>query len=527
MMSMAIPTGPGNESAVSGSSSKQTDEAQLRGLYELTFAADPGSVHPFFDLVFRVSFTRPAGQVTVAEGFYDGGRTFRCRAYCDVPGTWEWRVSANVPGLADASGRFHVVPSALPGKLRIDPTDCYQFAYDNGSWFLHIGDTGYRYLSASESGWRVYLDQAVEMGATKIRTWFCEGRSDVRVLFADGRRTFNLAYWQEMDRRLLYALKAHPHVVFEVIPYGEDTEELRRYDMGDAASRTIAAYAQARFSALPNVMWCFSNDRQIVREEESVLEDHQVRASTIEQIGREMREREPWGTLLTNHQCRFSGYDFAGSSWSNVVTLEDIDQVHGRLLRDYRGRARAPIVNDEDRYETYRGPVHPRYFFRRLMWGSLLSGGHATYGGLRTYEPCDGQTQGMHGYFDACRDGRLQEGAHDFCAIHRFFRERDLTLVGMTPDDAICGDQPLRSKCIRDEKAVIVYLANPSGDTPETDDASDTPVCVSLEVPKGKHLAEWYNPVSGSFRHVGSVSAGPRELETPGMGDWVLLLRKA
>ncbi|HUT19531.1 MAG TPA: hypothetical protein VM366_10250, partial [Anaerolineae bacterium] len=34
---------------------------------------------------------------------------------------------------------------------------------------------------------------------------------------------------------------------------------------------------------------------------------------------------------------------------------------------------RAPVVNDEDRYEFYRPPACPRYFFRRLMWGSLSS----------------------------------------------------------------------------------------------------------------------------------------------------------
>ena len=36
--------------------------------------------------------------------------------------------------------------------------------------------------------------------------------------------------------------------------------------------------------------------------------------------------------------------------------------------------------------ESYISPKHDRYFFRRLMWASLLSGGHATYGGLATYE---------------------------------------------------------------------------------------------------------------------------------------------
>ena len=38
----------------------------------------------------------------------------------------------------------------LPGKLRKHPDDPFQFARDDGSWFLHLGDTGYRYVVASE-----------------------------------------------------------------------------------------------------------------------------------------------------------------------------------------------------------------------------------------------------------------------------------------------------------------------------------------------------------------------------------------
>ena len=114
------------------------------------------------------------------------------------------------PGPGRSVWYFIVDPSGLPGKLRIHPDDPYQFAYDNGDWFLHIGDTGYRYVTASEPNRKAYLDQAVEMRATKIRTWFCEGRSDVQVLFADDRQSMNLAYWQEIDRRIAYACEAHP-----------------------------------------------------------------------------------------------------------------------------------------------------------------------------------------------------------------------------------------------------------------------------------------------------------------------------
>ena len=152
-----------------------------------------------------------------------------------------------------------------------------------------------------------------------------------------------------------------------------------RYGAEDAASQWIARYAQARFSAFPNVQWCISNDQD--------LDAHRcgrcVRAAIIDQIGHDMQQREAWGTLLTNHQIRFSGYAFVEAPWSDIVTIEDMDQVAGAIFAKYLPLTDDPVVNDEDRYGNYRSPKHDRYFFRRLMWSSLLSGGHASYGGLR------------------------------------------------------------------------------------------------------------------------------------------------
>ena len=78
----------------------------------------------------------------------------------------------------------------------------------------------------------------------------------------------------------------------------------------------------------------------------------------------------------------------------------------------------------------------------------------------------------MQGYYDACRDGKLKEGAHDFNAIHKFFKDRNISLVGMTPDDECAGSDPLRWKCSRNSDTWILYLANPTGTDPETENAS-------------------------------------------------------
>jgi hypothetical protein len=255
---------------------------QHRSYHELTFTADPGDLNPYLDLTFQISFIRPDGEVSIADGFYDGDETFAARAYCDTLGTWEWHSSSNVAGLDAQTGTFEVEASDLPGKLRIHPDDPYQFAYDNGDWFLHIGDTGYRYVTASEPHWQAYIDQAAQMGATKIRTWFCEGRSDVQILLSEDRQSLNLPYWQEIDRRLAYAFEKYPHIIFKLIPYGEDTDEIRRYDSRDPATLSISRYAQARFTAYPNVTWCPTNDREIIREGE--LDGRKVHWHTINQI---------------------------------------------------------------------------------------------------------------------------------------------------------------------------------------------------------------------------------------------------
>jgi hypothetical protein len=361
------------------------------------------------------------------------------------------------------------------------------------------------------------------MGATKIRTWFCQGRSDVQILFSNGRKELNLDYWQEIDGRLKYALEKHPHIIFKLIPYGEDTEELRRYEKGDEAAKLIAKYAQARFSALPNIHWCISNDREIVPG--GKLTGRKVLRQTIDKIGRDMAAREPWGTLLTNHQSRFKGYDFVDAEWSDIIMLEDLDQTDGRIFKQYYDKRAVPMVLDEDRYEHWRNPKHDRYFFRRLMWASLLSGGHATYGGLRTYEPYDGKVSGVQGYFDAVAEGKLERGADDFIHIHKFFSDASLTLVNMKPDGAIVGGKPGQFKCIRDDNTYIIYLANPDKSKPEEANVSLATPAVTIRLPEREFSVRWFNPRTGEWRRRTRLAGGEQKLTAPGGGDWVLLLR--
>jgi hypothetical protein len=513
---------------------QQGQAALHRGVYEIEIHAEENLANPWFDAAFQVTFRRPDGSDVLVDGFYDGQQTFKARAYCQTRGRWTYVTNSDVGSLDGKEGAFSVRASDLPGKLRIHSQDRRQFAYDNGQWFLHIGDTGYRYVVRSEPKWQEYIDEAAAAGFTKIRTWFAQSRSTVEALYTEDRSALALAYWQEIDRRVTYALTHYPHIILQLIPYAEDTKELIRYAKGDRLSRYIARYAQARWSAFPNVHWEISNDREIVPEPDLArLRGRQVSHRVIAQIGRDMRQREPWGTLITNQQSRGKGYSFVDEPWSDIITLEDLDQVGGQMVLEYRQKGNDPVVLDEDRYENYRDPANRRYFFRRFMWANLLSGGHATYGGLRTYEPYDGgPIRGVQGYYAANRRGVLAQGAHDFRHIHMFFEDTKVTLVGMQPDDALVGGDPLKAKCIHDDDTYIVYAPNPDGGTPRTDSPRIEQPRISIKLPEGSYAVRWYNPRAGTWEKDETVSGGQDlPLKAPQVGrvayrDWVVLIRR-
>lgn len=532
----------------STSFSISTPRALLYDSHEIKVSVPGALGNPYSDIRLQAEFVRPNGSIALVDGFYDGGRVYKVRAYCGQPGLWSWRLRSNHEALDGNVGEFLAEPSTLPGKLRLHPADARQFAYDNGEPFLHIGDTGYRYVTDTEPHWREYLEQASAAGFTKIRVWFCQGRSDIGALFQSDRLRLNLSYWQEMDRRIAYAQCLYPHLQLQLIPFGEDEEAVLRFAEGDPSVLMALRYAVARFSAYPAVQWCISNDLVLENGEAATEREGDQRTdiasrlrASIRLIAMELARLEPWGTLLTNHQSRFAGYSFVGESWSDIITVEDLGQVTGKLIKRYRSIGERPVVLDEDRYEHWKAPAHPRYYFRRLMWSSLLSGGHATYGGLHTYRPFDGDLAGMYGYYDACLDGKLKQGAHDFIHIHRFFRESGFEMAGAIPDDGMAGGLPLLYKVMRsaDRRSLIIYLANPTvyeGHSPQgfggfyTDEQADAATVtpeVSLLLEEGCYEVNWFHPSKGVWTSGGGrfLAAGSR-CKAPGGGDWILLLRR-
>ena len=308
----------------------------------------------------------------------------------------------------------------------------------------------------TEPEWNAYIDQEVlQLGANKIRTWFARARHHVGALFVSGNPTgstdINVGYWQSIEQRITYALETYPWVQLHIIPYGEDEDMMVLAQQGNAGAQFIAEYTQARFAAFPNVHYCLVNDRDV--------------PGAVRVLAPQVAAREPWGTLLTSHQQRGSGYDFVNEAWSDLVTLQTLDEFKGAAVRQWRSSAKASgniqaVMLDEDRYELHRTPEGDHAdWFRRFFWATLVSGGHPTYGHVKTWEAYGGCCSGVRGYVDSVNRGIIDDGGRDLKHIPKFFEDVGVSMVGLEPDLSRCGNNGGERVCSHDADTMVVYVS--------------------------------------------------------------------
>jgi hypothetical protein len=73
-------------------------------------------------------------------------------------------------------------------------------------------------------------------------------------------------------------------------------------------------------------------------------------------------------------------------AFNSIVTMQGIDEFNGVGAKLFR--TNKPVVFDVDRGEFNKRPGTAAtkslaYFYRQLMWSNIVSGAHATYGGIR------------------------------------------------------------------------------------------------------------------------------------------------
>lgn len=250
-------------------------------------------------------------------------------------------------------------------------------------------------------------------------------------------------------------------------------------------------------------------------------------------------------------------------AWHSYFHTEETNEIDAHVCDHYYGDLKVPVhvYHGEDIYEqdirsVEAGLVDPRYYFRRLFWSVLLSGGSPTYGGrYAVLHPYD-KTAGREWRLDKSRlvfDEQLV-GLDHVAHIKEYVTRRSIDLGEFLPDDAAASaipaptpevTGPSRAQCARrGREEYLIYLPCASGGEQSgggggselqrsrgscTVDSETVPgVRVDLRLSPGQLYSEWYRAADGETKRGSLVEGGDfRTLTSPWKGaDVVLRLLK-
>jgi hypothetical protein len=312
----------------------------------------------------------------------------------------------------------------------------------------------------------------------------------------------------------------------------------------------------ARVAAWPQVLYL------IQRDIPHTYNTWQENLQMAREVGIYLADHDPWGTFRAcNEKSReYNQLTEPGDfdDWQSFLEVQSWGYPHGRAVDYYyQNIAYLPVhvYHGEDKYEqSWQGvPANPEYYYRRLFWSDLLSGGSGTYGSkYKTLLPYteSGTTDYVYdnnGNTDSTQLRGLDETIH----IVEFFSQYAIDLADFEPDDALArlqdppspeGDSgPSRVQCSHDG-AEQYLLYHPNAEDGETSSADITDngenvsqhvdsrlgaslradripgMEVDLSAAAGSTLSvTWFHPTTGQSHDSGSVTGG----------DWVTLTAPA
>lgn len=474
--------------------------ARLFGVHEISFESGSYSkenpkVNPF-DVTCRIEFKSPSGKSVKVKAFYDGDRVWKARLYVTEVGQWTWDSSSPVTELDKKSGTFEAITSSLRGKLHKHDNDPKQWMTDNGKWFLNLSDTAYRLFNreVTAAQFERYVMDVSNLGFTSVRSgslggWDWDERSIVLrsenqnssnwPWDGDDNTRYDLEKFKTTDSRLIYLLNNYPELYVQLILFGQAGWKTHRTGelwaaIPEATKTNTMDYMLARWAAFPQVFWLIVNDLDVGPE-------FPKNRSVCNNVGQYLKENDPWKGLTACGPIREQLYPFVSNEdqqWSTYIHIENNYNVSASNADEYASIP-AHVFAGEDRYEhdyVDMEPRFPQYYYRRLFWSWLLSGGSANYAGRYPYIHPYTQTGALPAVVQGARYDRKLVGADSIKYIKSFFAKHNISLDGWRPCDNIVYKESgifnkieglfrknsRRVKCIRSERNKEILLYHPN-----------------------------------------------------------------
>jgi hypothetical protein len=296
--------------------------------------------------------------------------------------------------------------------------------------------------------------------------------------------------FQKTDERLEWMLNNHPDLYVQLLAFPKHLRVGTQnwLPLSQTTRDRVMDYQIARWAAWPQVFFQGVNDLQTeplpnLNVTQANANDNIAMAS---EIGNYYLANDPWQHLLSAGPKMESSVPWLNESWLTYVHEQKPSQIDGDIFDQYTAVAKH-VFHGEDWYEqSDRGPnvsgqlgdpLNPDYFYRRLFWAALLSGGSAPYGGrfpvihpysqtgTRLFQYKSSQPNPPINYTDQLT------GLDSIVHIAPFFQGQGIDLADFQPNDFLAADPapplpegtngPSRPQTMhRSDAEFIVYLPN-------------------------------------------------------------------
>lgn len=358
-------------------------------VFELDAAESKLHPNPYWSVELRAEIRSPKFKTYQVHGFHDGGNRIVIRFAPTDAGSWDFRLTSNLPRFNGKQGRFEATPSDHPGFVRVQ--NVRHFAYEESKKpHLWMGDTVPGFASMD----RAAFDQMVEARAKEkfnhIRGFYL-GEDAAKAFPAPDRP--QTSFFQELDRRVR-AMNERGITVDLVLGHAQN--QLAKLLPDRISRERFIRYAASRYAAY-GVTW------QMVEQ----FETYENGRAFCKELGLAMKLYDPMAHPRSTHAAQTSA-PLVNDGWLDYLIYDsDNDHLNGVERQVYAkpfvnvGFAGKTATTGADfRHKLWRAAMNGQYLHGRrqgdapedlkamTVWFELFSG--TRYWDLEPYFDVDG-----------------------------------------------------------------------------------------------------------------------------------------
>lgn len=511
------------------------------GRFERSFKSTRPYADPPRDATLVVVFTSPLGETRQAEGFWDGGKTWRVRFSPDQPGRWTYETMCTDwlnRGLDGQSGAFLCTAPIGPTRFqRHGPVqvarDHRHFEHADGTPFLWIADTASKgALASTPKDWAGYaaVREAQRFTAVRWNVFPGPDRENEYAFLPGTPACINPQYFQHLDAKVDTLNQAG--LLSVIAPFATMSGDTAN-GLDETDAILLLRYMVARWGA-NDVAWLFG---PLVSKDASVASDRAV--ARWKRIGKEVIGAAPHAPVILFAGGRAATMrEFRNQRWVDAFGYQSRQDTDSNLV--------TWLLSDSLKNEWKQEPAHPLLDVTPPLESSLATPGHEGvtaeevrrdfYWNLLSAPPA-GVSYGAEGVADWNRGFEGEPTGRR--GSKRPVWERSLFLPGATqvatlatnldhlefwrlvPGPELVADQPGRGSprryiaaaFTRNRDLGLVYV-------PE-----DRTLKLRLDALPPSPVISWINPRSGEQSPaVAVVNASAAQFPTPAPGDWLLMI---